>query len=114
MDITNLIPSVGFPISACVALGWFIYRSYEHISKSNEVREEKLYTMLGKSQEQLDRLEDTNEGFLKVLEDFQRDQIDIKHDIEDIKDSIRCLPKRASDYKEDTNKRSKRKEEEDE
>ena len=72
MDITNLITSVGFPIAACVALGWFIYKSYEHIQKTNERREEKLYTMLGKSQTQLDKLEDTNEKFVWGEYNFAR------------------------------------------
>lgn len=97
MDITNLITSVGFPIAACVALGWFIYKSYEHIQKTNERREEKLYTMLGKSQTQLDKLEDTNEKFVKVLESFKKDQDDIRHDVAEIKDTLKKIPKRKTD-----------------
>ena len=110
VTITDLINNVGFPIFCVLALGFFIYKSYQHITSANENREEKLYTMLGKSQEQLDRLEDTNEGFVKVLESFKKDQDDIRHDIEDIKEDIKAIPKRASDYVVVDNKRAKRKE----
>ena len=110
IQTTDVITNVGFPIFCVLALGFFIYKSYENITKSNETREEKLYTMLGKSQEQLDKLEDTNESFVKVLESFKRDQDDIKHDIESIKDGIRAIPKRASDYVVVDDKKAKRKE----
>lgn len=91
------IANVGFPIVCVVALGWFIYKSYDRIQKSNEKREEKLYTMLGKSQTQLDKLEDTNDKFVKVLESFKKDQDDIRHDVAEIKDTLKKIPKRRID-----------------
>lgn len=98
MTIFDAVSNVGFPIVCVVALGWFIYKSYEKITKSNERREEKLYTMLGKAQEQLDSMQDTNTGFLRVLETFKKDQEEIRQDIEDIKEDIKAIPKRADDY----------------
>lgn len=99
--ITELISGVGFPIFCVLALGWFIYKSYEHIQKSNETREEKLYTMLGKSQKQLDKLEDTNEKFVKVLETFKNDQDSMKHDVAEIKETLKKIPKRKTDKVEE-------------
>ena len=99
--ISDLISGVGFPIFCVLALGWFIYKSYDHIQKSNETREEKLYTMLGKSQKQLDKLEDTNEKFVKVLESFKKDQDDIRHDVAEIKDTLKKIPKRKTDKVEE-------------
>lgn len=95
--IFESIANVGFPIVCVVALGWFIYKSYDRIQKANEKREEKLYTMLGKSQTQLDKLEDTNEKFVKVLESFKKDQDNIRHDISEIKDTLKKIPKRKTD-----------------
>lgn len=92
--ISDLISGVGFPIFCVIALGWFIYKSYEHIQKSNEKREEKLYTMIEKSQTQLDKLEDTNNKFVKVLESFKKDQDNIRHDVAEIKDTLKKNPKR--------------------
>lgn len=110
MAIFDAISNVGFPIVCVVALGVFIWKSYDRITKNNEKREEKLYTMLGKSQTQLDKLESTNESFVKILEAFKKDQDNIKHDIEDIKYGIKAIPKRASDYVIVEDKKAKRKE----
>lgn len=101
-QITTLITNVGFPIFCVLALGYFVYKAYNRISDENRQREEKLYTMLGKSQEQLDRLEDVNAEFVNVLNQFKQDNIDIKKDLEDIKETVKRLPKRKTD-KEETN-----------
>lgn len=95
--ITNLITSVGFPIFCVIALGFFIYKSYNRITEENKSREEKLYTMLGKSQEQLDKLEDVNQEFVSVLNTFKTDNAEIKKDLEDIKEVVKKLPKRKTD-----------------
>lgn len=105
MTIFDVIPNVGFPIVCVVALGWFIYKSYDRITKSNEKREEKLYTMIGKSQTQLDKLEETNEKFVRVLESFKKDQDDIRHDVAEIKDTLKKIPKRETDVLKEKEKK---------
>lgn len=95
--ISSLVSTVGFPIFCVLALGFFVYRAYNRISDENRQREEKLYTMLGKSQEQLDRMHDVNEQFVEVLENFKADNEVIKRDIEDIKETVKRLPKRKED-----------------
>lgn len=99
--ISTLITTVGFPIFCVLALGIFVYKAYNRISDENRQREEKLYTMLGKSQEQLDRMEEVNASFVEVLNDFKEDNKLIKKDLEDIKETVKKLPKRKGDKTED-------------
>lgn len=96
-EITSLTSTVGFPILCVIALGVFIYKAYDRIAQENKEREEKLYTLIGKSQEQLDKLEEINSGFVKVLESFTKDNEQLKLDITYIKESIRAVPKRQTD-----------------
>ena len=100
--IEHLVNSVGFPILCVLGLAIFIYRFTMYISEQNKSREERLYTMLGKNQEQLDKLEDVNAEFVSVLNQFKQDNVDIKKDLEDIKETVKRLPKRKTD-KEETN-----------
>ena len=98
--IEHLVNNIAFPILCVLGLAAFIYKCYMYITEQNKMREERLYTMLGKSQEQLDRLEDVNAEFVAVLNQFKQDNIDIKKDLEDIKETVKKLPKRRTD-KED-------------
>ena len=100
-EVTTIISTVGFPIFCVLALGWFVYKAYNNISVNNKDREEKLYTMLGKTQEQLDNAQNTNAKFVAVLEDFTRDTEVIKNDIDQIKNDIKHLPKRKGDVSEE-------------
>ena len=117
MDINTMegfINSVGFPILCVLGLAFFIWKAFGKITDRNYDREEKLYSMLGKTQEQLNNAQDTNAGFLKVLETFKKDQDEIRQDIEDIKEDIRAIPKRADDYSCKCSKNKKKVEVEDE
>ena len=95
--IERMVGSLGFPIICVLGLAYFIWKAFEKISEQNINREEKLYTMLGKSQEQLDRLENINNDFVKVLDQFKQDNVKIKEDLEDIKETVRKLPKIKTD-----------------
>lgn len=102
MDITTvegLITSVGFPIFCVLALGFFIYKSYENIEKRNEGREEKLYTMLANSQSAIDNAIETNAKFVAQLESMQSNVNRILDDVDDIKEYLK-LNKRATDKEE--------------
>lgn len=98
--MVQIISTVGFPIVCVMGLAWFVYKAYNNLSVSNKEREEKLYTMLGKAQEQLDNAQRTNERFVSVLEDFQRDTDSMRTDIAQIKNDVRMLPKRKNDVVE--------------
>ena len=87
-EYTDLITSVGFPIFCCIMLGIFIWKLAGKMMDINKEREDKLYTIIGKSQEQLDRMEDVNDGFLKVLESYKKDTEEMKQDIHEIKTKV--------------------------
>ena len=76
-------------------------RAFVQKNPINKEREDKLYTMLGKTQEQLDNAQETNSKFLTVLEQINRDTEEMKSDIDDIKETIRQLPKRKNDIAEE-------------
>ena len=102
MDISTvegLITSIGFPIFCVLALGFFIYKSYEQIEKRNEGREEKLYTMLASSQSAIDDAIETNAKFVAQLESMQSNVNRISDDVDDIKEYLK-LNKRATDKEE--------------
>lgn len=86
--ITSLIGQVGFPIVCVLALAWFIYQYINRIETKNVDREEKLYTFLGRAQEQLDEAQKTNAGFVEILKSYRTDLDEIKTDIEIIKEKI--------------------------
>lgn len=77
----NIITTTGFPIFCVIALGWFIYKSYEKISQENKEREAKLYEIIKNNHEEMMKLEHTNAEFVKVMEIF-------KNTIEEIKDTL--------------------------
>lgn len=83
--LQSLITTVGFPITCVIFLGMFIYRFSNQVMSYNKEREDKLYDLVGKSQEQLDRLEDTLEDYITVLGKLRDDVNRISEDIEDIK-----------------------------
>lgn len=99
--VERLITTVGFPIVCVLGLAYFIYRSYQTINNDNRDREAKLYEMLGKTQAQLDQAQDTNAKFISVLEQINHDTEAMKADIDDIKDTIKKLPKRKTDTAEE-------------
>lgn len=77
----NIITTTGFPIFCVIALGWFIYKSYEKISQENKERETKLYEIISNNHEEMMKLEHTNAEFVKVMEIF-------KNTIEEIKETL--------------------------
>ena len=60
-QIVNIIGTVGFPIAACLGLGWFIYQMVKKTNEQNELalkqiqekcaeREERLYEQISECQ----------------------------------------------------------------
>ena len=79
MDTTliDLIPSLGFPIVVCLALGYFIWTIY----KQSVTREEKLFTEITEN-----RL--VNQQFAEIIGRYEITLGEIKTDIKDIKDTL--------------------------
>lgn len=59
--ITQLISSIGFPIVACIGIGWFVNKQTQQQREDNAKREER---MLG----QLDKFSDALNSFNLTLE----------------------------------------------
>ena len=87
--IQTLITSLGFPIVCVIALGWFIYKSFEKFTSQSEKREEKLYTVIAQAQETNERLTQTNAEFVSVLNTYKSDLDDIKADVSEIKQTMK-------------------------
>lgn len=75
--LIELIPTLGFPIICCIALGWFIW----HIYKASEKREEKLMTEITEN-----RL--INKQFADLIGEYKITLSDIKEDVREIKETL--------------------------
>ncbi len=76
-DIATLISTVGFPITAVIALGFFIFRIY----KKSEEREALLMNEVKKTREVNAQAIDTIAHYAEKLDGIQNDIKDIKTDI---------------------------------
>lgn len=97
--LVEIFPTVGFPIIACGAFGWFIYKIYQDSQKEKErlaeenqanmkavqdrcqEREEKLYEFMR-------GYEKTNAEFAAIITQYKVDLGDIKADVKTIKEDI--------------------------
>lgn len=81
--IVDLISSLGFPIVAVIALGFFVYKisllyrndynnRIQEIESSAEKRENKFYELLSESNEVLERFNDTLIRIDTKLESIER------------------------------------------
>lgn len=88
----NMIPTVGFPIVACLAMAVFIYTIYKNMVKQHaddmekvqercKEREEKLYEHLEKAQEVNAKAIGTLELYAERLNVVEKDVRDIKDDV---------------------------------
>ena len=84
----DVIGTVGFPITCVIALGFFIYKAWNDMSKRSVEREEKLYSMLASAQESIDESIETNGKFLTQLEIMQGNLNDISKDVDDIRNYL--------------------------
>jgi hypothetical protein len=93
--LVEILPTVGFPILCCGALGWFIYRFYVDSQKQNKEnmeavqaackeREEKLYSHLEKQTE-------INGKFASIIERYEAKLDIIQTDISEIKTDIAVI-----------------------
>lgn len=80
----EIIPTVGFPILCCGALGWFVYKFYTDSQQQNEEREEKLYSQLEKQTE-------INGKFAQIIEQYEVKLDTIQTDISEIKTDMAVI-----------------------
>ena len=83
--IIELISTVGFPMAACLLLGWFIFKIY----KRSEDRENKLRT-------EIDECQEINKEAIKTLALYAERLGIIENDVREIKEDIMVLTDRTS------------------
>lgn len=83
--ILEIIGTVGFPIAAVIALGWFVFRIY----KASEQREAALRQEIKESQA-------INSKFADIISKYSVEITEIKTDIKDIKDDIIVITEKMS------------------
>lgn len=85
----QVLQSVGFPIFCVLALGYFVYSSYQKMITDTKEREDKLYTMLGSAQSTINSAVENNVKLAAQIEIMQKNVEKLADDIEDIKDSVK-------------------------
>ena len=81
MDIAQLIENFGFPIAVTIACGYFIWKMYNNMVAENANRENKLFDMISKFNDSLDK-------FASILEGYEGRLGNIEKDVKDIKDVV--------------------------
>ena len=85
----EVLQSVGFPIFCVLALGYFVYSSYQKMITDKKEREDKLYTMLTSAQATISSAVENNVKLAAQIEIMQKNVEKLAEDIEDIKDSVK-------------------------
>ena len=75
--LISAIPTLGFPIICCIALGWFVW----HIYKQSVVREDKLMAEITEN-----RI--VNTKFAEIIAQYEITLGEIKTDVKDIKETL--------------------------
>lgn len=88
-SIQQMITTLGFPIVCVITLAFFIWKIWTKNVEQNEKREEKLYVVVGKAQEQNEQLSKTNAEFVTVLNSYKEDLKEIKEDVTEIKSKLK-------------------------
>ena len=87
--LQTVITTLGFPIVACLFLGYFIWKLWTRQQEQNEKREEKLYSFITLAQSTNERLTQTNAEFVTVLNTYKSDLDEIKTDVTEIKNNLK-------------------------
>ena len=85
----EVLQSVGFPLFCVLALGYFVYSSYQKMIADTKEREDKLYTMLTSAQATISSAVENNVKLAAQIEIMQKNVEKLAEDIEDIKDSVK-------------------------
>ena len=85
----EVLQSVGFPILCVLALGYFVYSSYQKMITDTKEREDKLYAMLTSAQATISSAVENNVKLADQIEIMQKNVEKLAEDIEDIKDSVK-------------------------
>ena len=84
MALIELIPTLGFPIIMCIALGFFVYKLWQQSAS----REEKLMTEITENRLVNEKAVETIAKFAERFTHIEEDVAEIKSDVILIKDKI--------------------------
>lgn len=99
-EVINVISTLGFPIGACLLLGWFIYKIYKNTTAENKAnmeavqnrckeREDKLY-------DELKECRDVNNKAMGILGQYAEKLDHIQSDVNEIKQDIMIITEHIS------------------
>ena len=71
-ELLSAISTVGFPISACVALGWFINKTMTTMQDANKARESQLLKIINEQSESLTKIAETLDSICDRLGEVER------------------------------------------
>lgn len=94
--VEHLISNLGFPIFCVLALGYFVWKSFQSITSANQEREKRLYDTINDLRGELIKATETNRGFLEVLEQMKSDLSNIREDVDDLKKDKKTVTKKES------------------
>lgn len=100
--LVEIFPTVGFPIICCGGMGWFIYKIYTNMEKDKDElaqqNAENMKAVQERCQEREDKLynfmitqQSINDGFRKIIEQYQIKIDGICHDVSVIKTDVEIL-----------------------
>ena len=78
MDITTLFENFALPTAILIASFYFIWSMYNNMIKENATRENKLFEMISKFNNSLDRFSDVLNGYELRLGNIEKSVDDIK------------------------------------
>jgi len=85
----ELIPTLGFPIVAAIALAYFVYHIYKDTKEESKAREERLYEEIAEG-----RL--INGKFADIIAKYEVQFTEIKQDIKEIKEDVLIISEKIS------------------
>lgn len=94
-DIVGIIGTVGFPIAACLVMGWFIFKIYKNTTSENAKnmeavqarcaeREDKLYAQIAECQRINGEAIATITLYAERIGNIETDLRDIKQEVDTI------------------------------
>lgn len=81
--VVEIISTIGFPITAVIVMGWFIFTIY----KRSEVREDSL-------REEIKENRKINSKFAKIISKYEIQFTEITEDIKEIKEDVLVISKK--------------------
>lgn len=91
-QIVQLIGTVGFPIVACLVMGWFIFKIYKNTTEENARNMEAVQARCAeredKLNEQIEKCQEVNAQAIATIAVYTERLGVVEQDVRDIKDAL--------------------------